>query len=151
MSQEPSQRETWQDSFRSVAGALGEVARAEVAVLREDVAQWGKRFGIAIALFGVAFMSLFWLVALLMYATVRAAESIFDLGPAQAALAVAGVVFLTIAILALIGVLLLRKVAGPAAAAKARFEDHRRWWRVQILGESELGAADMGQANAAEE
>lgn len=146
MSQEPSQRETWQGSFRGVAGALGDVARAELAVLREDVAQWGKRFGTAVALFAIAFMTIFWLVALLVYATVRAAESMLGLGPAQAALAVAGVVFVVILLLALVGALLLRKVSGPAAAARARFEDHRRWWRVQILGEPDLGAADMGSA-----
>jgi hypothetical protein len=150
MSQEPLPRETWQSSLRDVAGALGDVARAEVAVLREDVTRWGKRFGVAIALFAIAFMSLFWLMALLVYAAVRATESMLDFGPAQAALAVAGGVLAMILLMALIGFLLLRTVSGPAAAARARFADHRRWWRVQVLGEADSGEAGSGEAGPGE-
>ena len=147
MSGDPQDRETWRQTFSSLAGALGDVARAETAVLREDVRSWGKRFGIAVALFGVAFMTLFWLVVLLLYAAVRGAESLFELGPAQAALAVAGVVLLLIVILLAIGVVLLRSVSGPMAAVKARWEDHRRWWREQVVGEpAETVAADRADA-----
>lgn len=134
---QPSGGESWQGELRQMTSALGDVARAEVDVLKEDVAQWGRRFGIAIALFLVAFMTVFWLVALLIYSAVRGAESLFGLGPAQAALAIAGAVLLLILLLALIGYLLLRGVSSPLVAARKRYEDHRRWWRQEVLGEPE--------------
>lgn len=144
MANERAGTEGWQDSFRNLAGAFGDLARAEAGVLKEDVSQWGKRFGIAVALFMIAFMTIFWLVALLLYAAVRGAEQLWGLGPAMAALAVAGGIFAMIVIMALTGYLLLRSVSGPVAAVRRRFEDHRTWWRQQVMGEAEpvLGAED---------
>lgn len=140
MSRDPQARETWQVALRSLMAALGDVVRAEATVLREDVKTWGRRFGFAMALFGIAFMTIFWLLALMLYAAVRATEQLFSLGPAQAALAVAGVCLVLILLLALIGYLLLRGVSGPLAATRRRLDDHRRWWREHIL---EVPASDV--------
>lgn len=133
----PGPRPTWQSSFRSLLDAVGDVARAEADVLKEDIAQWGKRFGIAVALFAVAFMTTFWLVALVLYAAVRGVEQLFAFGPVQAALIVAGAVLGFILLLGLIGYFLLRSVSGPMAAVRRRYRDHRRWWRQHVMGETE--------------
>lgn len=128
-------REAWSESLRAVSRSAADVARAELALLRIDYERWGKRFGVAIALFLGAGWVVLWCLVLLLYTLIRVFETLLGLGVWQAPLAATGVAFVFAGILALVGYVIVRRLGDPMRGVKQRYGDHRRWWREQILGE----------------
>lgn len=128
-------RESWGDSLRGLTGSFADVVRAELALLAIDYRRWGKRLGIAAALGLAAGWIALWCSVLLLYTLVRALETALDLNAWQAPLLAAGLALLVALILVGIGWLLVRRLGSPGSAFRRRFDEHRAWWRHQVLGE----------------
>ncbi|RMH15428.1 MAG: hypothetical protein D6696_20770 [Acidobacteria bacterium] len=136
-----TRRTSWPQSLRVLSAALLEVLRAELALLTDECKNWGRRLAVAAGLVALAFGGLASLMLLLAYAGVRAAQSLFGLGPWQAPLAVAGVVLLAVLVLVGVAYLLLRRAEDPIRATRRRFADHRRWWQERVLAAGAMTAA----------
>lgn len=132
----------WLDLFRALGQALADLAAAELAALKEELARNGKTLGVALGLFAAAAAIGFWLIALVLYTAIQVLAIWMPLWGASAV--VTGFFFLLVAALALIGALKLKKLESPAATIGRRWDGHRQWWDRRLLAETpppgELGS-----------
>lgn len=127
-------QQSWSELMRSLIGALIEVLGAEWAVLMEDWRRWGKLVAMLAALASVIFSLVFCFFALGVVLTVVAFE--LWLGAWWKALLLSLLLIVVItAILTWLGARVARRAGTPLAQAQARWRDHQRWWREQVLVE----------------
>jgi hypothetical protein len=138
----------WLEIFRALGQSLADLAAAEVAALKEELARNGKTLGLALALFGAAAVIGFWLIALFLYTVIQILAA-FLMPLWAASLTVFVAILVLMAVLALIGVVKLKKLESPAVTVGRRWSDHRRWWDRRLLAETsppaELAGAEGGE------
>ena len=124
----------WIDLFRSFGESLLEVMRAEIAALQDDLQRSGRHFGAALALFGGAFVLLFWMVGLLIFTLVAVLQ--IWLQTWAAALIVLALFVAAIAVLAVLGRGRLKQVENPLETVRRRADSHLDWWQHTLLSQS---------------
>lgn len=139
----------WLEMFRAIGQSLAELAAAELAALKEELARNGKTLGVALGLFAAAAAIGFWLIALLLYTAIQVLAIWLPMWGAS--LTVTGVFVIVVAVLALIGVAKLKKLESPAATVGRRWSDHRRWWDRRLLAETPPPAALAAGAEAGDD
>jgi cytochrome c biogenesis protein CcdA len=126
------QRATWGEVFRSFGEAVLEVLRAEAAVLAEQWKKAGLLLGFAFALGGVVFFSMFWLLGLVVLATVDLVRKVQEWQLWQASLLVAAVLLLFMILALFVAWLLVRRLENPLSAVRERMSDHLAWWQDNL-------------------
>lgn len=143
----------WLELFRALGQSLADLAAAEIAALKEELAKNGRTLALALALFGAAAMTGFWLIALVLFTLIQVLAIWLPMWGASAV--VTGFFLLVVAALALFGARKLKKLESPGATVGRRWSDHRRWWDRHLLAETPapgaLGAAPVGAADWTEE
>lgn len=139
----------WLELFRALGQALADLAAAELAALKEELARNGKTLAVALGLFAAAAALGFWLIALLLYTVIQILAIWLPLWGASLTVTVAFVIVM--AVLALIGVAKLKKLESPAATVGRRWSDHRGWWDRRLLAETPPPAALAGGAAAGDD
>lgn len=129
--------------FRSLGQALIELVKAELEALGEEFAGAGKKLAVALALLGAAAAFAFWTVAALLYTVVEVIA--LWLPRWGAAAIVTGVGLLAVGLLALVGIVRLRRLESPARTVGRRLADHREWWNEQLLAGADEGPALAGR------
>jgi len=124
----------WLELLRALGQSLADLAKAELAALKAELARNGRTLAIALGLSGAALMVVFWLVWLLIYTAVQILAIWLPLWGAS--LVMVGVLLLLVATLALLGMSKLKRLESPAATAGRRWEDHRDWWDRRLLAET---------------
>ena len=120
----------WSASLQALGGAFGELARAELAALGDDLSRSGRRLGGALLLLVAALFFLFWALGLLVFLGVEVAGLWL---PRWAAVAVVlGVVLLIVAVLGAVGRHRLKRLETPAVMVRRRWTSHRDWWLEQF-------------------
>ena len=140
-----ARHDSWRDTFRALGESLIEVLRAELAVIGETWQRSGRELGKVLAVVVAAgWLGLICLPSLLLFALLTGLHSGLEWPLWGAALAVAGVVALTILVLALIAVYLMKhRFESPVATVRHRLADHRAWWSERVLTDgSEEGESD---------
>lgn len=123
----------WIEQLRGLGGAYLEVLRHEVEALREDVTVSARRLGVALALFTLAAVLAFWLVALVL--VVLVAVVAIWLPVWAAALVVTLLLLLAAAGLTWAALRKLREAEGPASTIRRRLGDHLAWWEESLMRE----------------
>ena len=119
--------------LRTVGDAFFEVLRAEMAVLAERFKAAGFLAAGALALVGGVFFSIFWLLGLMVLAMVDLVRQTQEWQLWQAALLVAGLLFLLMVLALVVAWLLVRRLESPLHTAQERMNDHLRWWQDHVL------------------
>ena len=122
--------------FTALHRSLLEVLRAEVDTLAGDLSSSGRRLGSALSLLGIAAVVAVVFLGVLVLAAIAALALVLPFW--GAALVVAGLLGLTMAILAAVGLRRLRTVENPAATVRRRVNDHLAWWQTRLAAEREL-------------
>lgn len=138
----------WLELFRTLGQALAELATAELAALKEELARNGKTLAVALGLFAAAAAVGFWLIALILYTAIQVLAVWLPLWGASAV--VTGVFVILVAVLALVGAAKLKKLESPGATFGRRWSDHRAWWDRRLLAEAPPPPA-LGEGSAAED
>lgn len=133
----------WIELFRSLGQALIDLAKAELATLRDELSHSGRTLAIALALFGAAAVVGFWLVGAAIYTLIQVLAIWLPLWGAS--LLVTGLFALVVAVLALVGAHKLKGIESPMDTAGRRWEDHLAWWNDRLLAETT--ALDEGTAD----
>lgn len=132
----------WTASLQALGGAFGELVRAELAALGDDLSRSGKRLGGALLLLASALFVLFWSVALAIYVAV---EVVHQWLPRWAAAAVVlAAVLVVMAVLAAVGWRRLKRLESPTVMVQRRWTSHRVWWEEQFPPEAGRGLPDNG-------
>lgn len=142
-------QESWGGLCRSLVDALVEVLGAELAVLKEDWQRWGKHVMVLAVLVSVVLSLVFCFLALFVVLAVVLFERWLGSWWQAVSMTLASTLLLA-AIVAWIAWLVARRAGNPAAHARARWQDHRRWWREQVLVEGN-SLADVNQAEVADD
>ena len=121
----------WQDRLLALREAVGELYSAEADALSRDLAQWGKGFLGALLLVLAALALGFWLLAMLCGFLVALLAVWLPVWGAT--LVAMGIVALTIAGLAWIGVRRLQALGGPLGRVQRRWRDHLDWWQDRVI------------------
>jgi hypothetical protein len=133
----------WLDLFRALGQSLADLAAAEIAALKEELARNGRTLGLALALFGAAAVIGVWLIALVLFTLIQVLAIWLPMWGASAV--VTGVFLIVVTVLALVGAMKLKKLESPAATVGRRWSGHRRWWDRHLLADTPapavLGAA----------
>ncbi len=137
----------WLDLFRALGQSLADLAAAEIAALKEELAKNGRTLGLALGLFGAAAVIGFWLIALVLFTLIQVLAIWLPMWGASAV--VTGIFLFVVAGLALFGAMKLKKLESPAATVGRRWSDHRRWWDRNLLAETPAPAA-LGAAAGAD-
>ncbi len=120
----------WGSSLQAVGHAAGDLLRAELEALADDLRRTGRRLGGALLLLAGALFTLFWVLGLALYVAI---EVVHRWLPRWAAAAVVlGVALLVLAALAALGWQRLRRLEAPTATVRRRWRSHRRWWHEQF-------------------
>ena len=98
-------------SLQAVGSAAGDLARAELAALGDDLKRSGRRLGGALLLLAFALFALFWVLGLAVYVAVEVTH--LWLPRWAAAAVVLGVLALIMALLAMIGWRRLERLESP--------------------------------------
>lgn len=125
----------WIDMFRSLGESLLEVLRAELSTLQEDLTRSGRHLGVALGLFGVALIILFWLLGLLI--TLAIAVLCIWLQVWAAVLIVLLVFTAGAAWLGWLGWKRIKQVENPVETVRRHVDDHLDWWQNNLLRESQ--------------
>lgn len=139
----------WLEIFRALGQSLADLAAAEVAALKEELARHGRTLGVALALFAAAAILGFWLIALVLFTLIQVLALWLPMWGASAV--ITGAFLAVVAALALVGAAKLKKLESPAATVGRRWSDHRRWWDRHLLAETPGPAALGAAARAGEE
>lgn len=132
-------RASWGEVVRALGEAFVEVLKAEIAVLVEQWKEAGILAGLALALVGGVFFSMFWLLGLLVLAGVDVVRRLTEWQLWQASLLVAGLLLLLMLIALFVTWLLVRRLENPLTTFGERVSDHFTWWQGQVLeGEAEF-------------
>lgn len=135
----------WIVLSRQLLEDLIDLYDAELAALRVEVTETGRRLLKILALAGAAFFTLFWILALVAYSLVEVVA--LWLPRWGAALAVTGIFVLLAAILGLIGWLYARRLTNPIDSVFDRLRDHLAFWRTEVaLYGDGRGAGDGPEA-----
>jgi len=141
-------RATWSDVFRSLGEAVLEVLRAEMAVLAEQWKKAGFLLALALALGGGVFFSMFWLLGLVVLATVDLVRKVQEWQLWQASLVVAALLLLLMLLALLVAWLLVRRLENPLGAVRDRISDHLAWWQDKLLEEDHHLSAGLPTGTA---
>ena len=145
-------RASWGEVLRALGEAFVEVLRAEMALLAEQWKEAGMLVGIAVALGGAVFFSMFWLCGLLVLAGVDLVRRLTEWQLWQASLLVAGLLSLIMLVALGVAWLLVRRLKSPVAAFGERVNDHVAWWQDQILeGEPRLAESQPSEQPPSEQ
>lgn len=128
-------RRGWIDLLRSLGDSLLELVGAEVAALRADLGESGRRLAIAVALAATAAFLFFWAVGAAGF-TLYHLVSLW-LPSWGAALSVLALYLLLGAIFGALARHRLRSMEVPAATFRRRLDDHRAWLEEQLLSDGE--------------
>jgi uncharacterized membrane protein YqjE len=120
----------WSSSLQALGVAFGDLVRAELDALGEDLSHSGRRLGSALLLLAGALFALFWALGLAVYLAVEVAH--LWLSRWAAAAVVLAVVLLLLSLLALVGWRRLQSLESPAVTFRRRWQGHRRWWLDQF-------------------
>ena len=124
----------WIEMFRGLGESLLEVLRAEVATLQEDLGRTGRIAGGALALLGLAFILLFWVVGLLVFSLVAVLTIWLQLWAAT--LIVLGLFTAVTCLLGWLGWRRLQQAENPIQTFRRRVDDHLDWWQNTLLRET---------------
>lgn len=127
-------QESWSGLCRSLVEALVEVLAAEWAVLQEDWRRWGKHVAVLTALVAIVFSLVFCAISLGVVLAVVLFELWLGAWWKAVAMALASTL-LAAAVVASIAWVKARQAGDPVASARARWHDHQRWWREQVMVE----------------
>lgn len=135
----------WRDQIRWLGEALFDLLEAEVAALRGDLGQTGRRLGQGVLILGAGAGFLFWTLGLF---SLTGVETLDLWLPRWAAALVVSVVFLIVTLaLAAWGLSVLRSLEAPGETVQRHWRDHRRWWSSEIAGVD----SDFGEPPAPDE
>jgi Flp pilus assembly protein protease CpaA len=121
----------WRDLVASLGESLIEVAEAEVASLKQDLRHTGRRFGMAIALAVVAAIMAFWVVGAAGFALFQVL--LLWVPGWGASLIVLGSLLTLALILGGVARRRLRDLEAPIDTMRRHVEDHKDWWRNNLL------------------
>jgi hypothetical protein len=135
------ERKAWLDMVRDVGTAFGDLARAELTSIADDLGRSGSALVRALVVAAVAAAFAFWTLGLAVYFTV---ELLTRVVPRWAAVGLVLALFLMATVVLLLVVRSrLAAIEPPAATVRRRLEDSRRWWHARIAppegGEPESG------------
>ena len=124
------ERRAWLGMIRDVGVAFGDLARAELAAIADDLGRSGSALVRALIVAAVAAACAFWTLGLAIYLAV---EVLARWLPRWGAV---GIVW-TLSLLATVILLLvlrarLKAIEPPAETVRRRLEDSRRGWRARI-------------------
>ena len=120
----------WSGSLQALGAAFGDLVRAELAALGDDLSRSGKRLGGALLLLASALFVLFWAIGLLVYVAVEVTHQWLPRW-AAAAVVLAGVRLL-MAVLGAVGWRRLKRLEPPTEMVRRRWTSHRDWWLDQF-------------------
>lgn len=124
------ERKAWLDMVRDVGTAFGDLARAELTSIADDLGRSGSALVRALVVAAVAAAFAFWTLGLAVYFTV---ELLARTVPRWAAVGIVLALFLIVTVAMLLVVRArLAAIEPPAATVRRRLEDSRRWWRTRI-------------------
>jgi hypothetical protein len=121
----------WIELFRSLGEALLEVWRAELGTLQDDLQRSGRHLGVALGLFGVAVLLLFWTIGLVLFVLVSLLHVWLPWWGAS--LVVLALFAIAMAILAWLGLRRIRKFENPLETLRRRVDSHLDWWQHGLL------------------
>lgn len=124
----------WIEMLRGLGESLLEVLRAEVATLQEDLGRTSRIAGGALALLGTAFILLFWVVGLLVFALVAVLTIWLQLWAAT--LIVLALFTAATGLLGWLGWRRLQQAENPIQTFRRRVDDHLDWWQNTLLRET---------------
>ncbi len=131
--------------MQALGHAAGELAQAEWAALRDELARSGRRLAGALLLLAGALFTLFWALGLVLYLAVEVADHWLPRWGAVAS--VLGAALLVLLLLAWLGWRRLERLEGPAVIVGRRWRSHRRWWDEQFPSGGPLGRRGSGDGN----
>lgn len=121
----------WRDLFASLGESLIDVAEAEVAALKQDLRDTGRRFSIAVAIAVVAAILAFWAIGATGF-VIYQVLAIWLPGWGAASI-VLGILLLVTLILGMIARRYLRDLEAPIDTVKRRVDNHLEWWQSNLL------------------
>lgn len=124
---------SWTDLLRSLGESLLGLVDAEVAALKGDLKASGRQLSIAVALLVLAAFLFFWVVGVAGFVCYQ----ILTLWlPSWGSAAIVWGIYLCLAILsAALARRRLRAIEPPVETFRRHADDHRDWWRSQVLME----------------
>ena len=128
--------QSFTELFSALHRSLLDVLRAELETLAGDLSSSGRRLGSALSLLALAAVVAAVFIGVLVLAAIAALALVLPMW--GAALTVAGVLGLTVTILAALGLRRLRTVENPAETVRRRVNDHLTWWQTRLAAEREL-------------
>lgn len=142
------ERRAWLDMIRDVGVAFGDLARAELAAIADDLGRSGRALVRALIVAAVAAACAFWSFGLAVYFAV---ELLARWLPRWGAV---GVVWALSTLATVVLLFLVRArlaaIEAPAETVRRRMDDSRRWWRTRITA-GEDGAGEDGAGEVEEE
>lgn len=124
------ERRTWLGMTRDVGVAFGDLVRAEVAAIADDLGRSGTALVRALVVAAVAAAFAFWTLGLGVYFVV---ELLARWLPRWGAVGIVLALFLAATVVLLLVVRArLAAIEPPAATVRRRLDDSRRWWRTRV-------------------
>lgn len=143
------ERQGWIVLSRELVADLLDLADAEIAAARREVAVTWRRAWLIAALFGVAVALVFWVVSLVAYTLVEVVSLWWP--PWAAGLTVTLLFLAAAAVLAVLARLRLRRLANPLDVAVRRLREHIEWWRREVEVRPDGGEAPGAGGQGPEE
>lgn len=134
------ERRAWLGMIRDVGAAFGDLARAELAAIADDLGRSGRALVKALVVAAVAAACAFWTLGLAIYFAV---ELLARWVPRWGAVGIVWTVSLAATVVLLLVVKSrLAAIEPPAATVRRRLDDSRRWWRSRIAPPDDDGPGD---------
>ncbi len=127
----------WLELLRELGRAVGDLLRAELAALGEDLTANVRSLATGLALVAAAATVAFWLLGVLTLAAVEVLA--LWLPRWGATLIVGGVLLILLAVLGLVARGRFRRLETPAATVRRRLGGHTAWWQERVLGRRAAG------------
>lgn len=135
------ERRTWLGMTRDVGAAFGDLVRAELTAITDDLGRSGTALVRALIVAAIAAAFAFWTLGLVVYFVVELLVAVL---PRWGAVGIVLAVFLiATAVLLLVVRARLAAIEPPAATVRRRLDDSRRWWTTRVAP-PESSADDAG-------